>query len=277
MSRKRQQQTKSIQNTTLDIVIPVHNCFNIFKMGLDSIPDAIGDVSYKVIIVDNGSNKEEADKFYLDYPEYKVVRNKTNNGFPRTCNMGANRGYSPLILFLNSDVILEPNSLKKLVSNMDEPTVGVAGMKLIFPMDSPLPNSDVTRPCGKIQHVGITTNIKGEFPHIFLGWSPDNPRVNKVRDVVAVTGAALLTRRKLYLKAGRFFEGYGQGTWEDIDFCFAIRNLGYNIVVDTNAVGYHYTNATGTTYNIPYPLQINKMTFFQRWNKYMYWDEWRHW
>jgi len=277
-NRNKRAKTKSTKiNTTLDIIIPVHNCFEIFKQGLDSIPGAAGDVSYKVIIIDNGSDKEDADRFYSDYPNYKIVRNKTNNGFPASCNKGANQSYSPLMLFLNSDVVLEPNSIKQLVSNMDDPTIGVVGMKLIFPMDSPLPNSDVTRPHGKVQHVGITTNIKGEFPHLFLGWSPDNPRVNRVRDVVAVTGAALLTRRKLYISAGRFDENYGQGAWEDVDFCFAVRKLGYNIIVDTNAVGYHYTNATGTTYNIRYPLQVNKMIFMQKWSNEMYWDEWRHW
>jgi O-antigen biosynthesis protein len=276
MSRKRHNKPPK-ENTILDIVIPVHNCFDILKRGLDSIPGAIEDTSHKVIIIDNASDKEQADEFYKDYPDYKIIRNRENHGFPKTCNMGANRGYSPLILFLNSDVILEPGSLSQLISNMNDQTIGVAGMKLIFPMDNPLPSNEVVRPRGKIQHVGLTINIRGEFPHLFLGWSPDHPKVNKVRDVVGVTGAALLTRRNIFQKAGRFHEGYGKGTYEDLDYCFTVKNLGYNIIVDTKAVAYHYTNATGTTYNMSYPIQANKMLFYQRWNNHMYWDEWRHW
>jgi O-antigen biosynthesis protein len=275
-------ETKNKRNSLVDIVIPVHNCFKIFQKCLDSIPDALDDIPYTVIIVDNASNKEEADEFYsrIKEPNYKIIRNRDNFGFPKTCNQGVNHGYSQLVFFLNSDVVLEKDSVKQLISNIYKDgkyveNIGIVGMKLLFPLENPLPNN--IRPPGKVQHIGLTTNIRGDFQHIFIGWSADNPKVNKIRDVMAVTGAALLTRRDLFNKAGRFSEEYGKGTFEDVDFSFVIRKMGYNIVVDTKSIGYHYTNATGTTYGIGFPMQRNKMIFLQRWGNQMYWDEWRHW
>jgi len=275
-------ETKNKRNSLVDIVIPVHNCFKIFQKCLDSIPDALDDIPYTVIIVDNASNKEEADEFYsrIKEPNYKIIRNRDNFGFPKTCNQGVNHGYSQLVFFLNSDVVLEKGSVKQLIFNIYKDgkyveNIGIVGMKLLFPLENPLPNN--TRPPGKVQHIGLTTNIRGDFQHILIGWSADNPKVNKVRDVMAVTGAALLTRRDLFNKAGRFSEEYGKGTFEDVDFSFAIRKMGYNIVVDTKSIGYHYTNATSTTYGIGFPMQRNKMIFLQRWGNQMYWDEWRHW
>jgi len=202
---KRKRKNRNIRtnikpNSLVDIIIPVHNVFSIFQKGLDSIPDALEGIPHTVIIVDNASNREEADEFYSKISErnYKVIRNKENQGFAKTCNQGAMRGYSPLLFFLNSDVVLEKGSVKQLISNIYNEgsfvdKIGIVGMKLLFPIESPLPSN--VRPPGKVQHVGLTTNIRGEFPHILIGWSSDNPRVNRVRDVMAVTGAALLTRR----------------------------------------------------------------------------------
>jgi len=263
--------------TLLDIIIPVYNRFDLLKKCLEAIPKALGELTYQIIIVDNGSDREIADKFYSNYPFVKIIRNKENLGFPKACNKGFNRGVSPLVFFLNDDVMLEPSSIVQLVKNMDDPKVGVVGMKLIFPENTDLPSDEVNRPKGTVQHVGLTTNIRGDFPHILLGWNPNNPRVNAIREITAVTGAALLTRRNLFLRVGRFFEGYGMGTWEDIDLCFAIRDMGYSIIVDVNAVGYHYTGATAVTYKVQYPIIPNKMLFLQRWGRKLTWDEWKVW
>ena len=112
-----------------------------------------------------------------------------------------------------------------LVRAMDDPKVGVVGMKLMFP-ESDDTKKGLMGPANSIQHVGLSTTIHGDFAHHFIGWNKDNPRVNRVRDVYAVTGAALMTRRKLFFSLGRFFEGYGKGTWEDVDYSLAVRDLG---------------------------------------------------
>lgn len=258
-----------VNNTLVDIVFAVHRNFEMFDACLVSIPEAAEGITYNIIAVDNGSPKEEADPFYARWGDRLVViRNKENEGFPRACNTGARRKQSPLIFFLNTDVVLQPASLANLVKAMDDPQTGIVGMKLLFPPDS----VDAVRPAGKVQHVGMAANIRGEFEHIFLGWSPDNPKVAKVDFVPSVTGAALMVRRSLFSRVHGFSEGYGRGTYEDVDLCLAVASLGYRVRVVQDAVGYHFVGATSSKYNLPMPMVINRAVFLARWGGKFGWS-----
>jgi O-antigen biosynthesis protein len=276
MSRRKKNKKKSSPpvKTIVDIVIPVLKRFDLLEKCLASIPDAMGDIPYKVYIYDNGSPKEEADAFYsqLDRSTIIVTRSDHNRGFPIACNEGVKRGRSEYVFLLNSDIVLYPNSVNILVRDMQEnPNIGILGMKLLFPEDQV---NDPIRPAGKIQHVGLFTNIRAEIIHAFVGWSSNNPRPNKVREAYAVTGAALMTRRNIWIKAGGLLEDYGLGTFEDVDFCMTVREMGYEICVNVNAVADHYTNATAVSEKIAYPMQRNSGIFLSRWREKLLWTEW---
>lgn len=272
---KQHRKVSNKLNILVDIVIPVYRRFDLLEQCLNALPDAAGGVSYRVILVDNGSPEDEKVFYNSLSPDIKVIRNKQNLGFPKGCNMGASVGYSPLVFFLNSDLIMKPGSLELLVRNMDDPKVGVVGMKLIFP-DDPGTLDGSIRPANKLQHIGLAVNIRANVFHLFMGWNPNHPKVQAMRNVQFVTGAALMTRRSLFLKAGKFFEGYGLGTWEDIDLCVEIRKLGYNIVVEPKAEGIHYTSASATTYGIGFNLEGNRQLFLSRHGKDLIYDEWQY-
>lgn len=259
-------------DAVVDICICVYNRFDILKDCLASIPKAIQNSKYNIIIVDNNSVKDDADKFYSDNKEMIIIRNKENVGFPKACNQAARRKQSPFIFMLNSDVILDEHALDYLITKMDDPTVGVCGMKLMFPQDCLDLNSDA-RPAGKLQHIGLSVDLHGKVHHLFIGWNEDNPKVNSISDVFAVTGAAMLIRRTLWNKIGGFYDGYGMGTYEDVSVCQDIRNLGYRVVVVPNARGIHYVGATAEKYQVAFPLNINNLMFIQRYgNQLEWWD-----
>jgi GT2 family glycosyltransferase len=266
----------SIDKSLIDIIIPVYNRFDILEECLDAIPEAANGVSYNVICVDNNSSLAERDKFYSSRDDIILIQNRENFGFPRACNIGAKRKSSPILFFLNSDVILQPTAIEKMVMNLDDPQVGVVGALLQFPEYARDLNPNI-RPANKVQHVGMETNIHGKWIHVLLGWSVDNPKVLARKDTYAVTGAALMTRRSLWNKIGGFFEGYGLGTFEDVDFCVGIRDIGYNIVVETGAVGTHFTGATAEKERIQYPMDYNRFVFLQRWSQKLMWTEWNAW
>lgn len=268
--------------TLVDVIIPVYGRFDILPQCIDSIPDAVGGLPHNIILVDNNSpEKELADQFYRDVqaniPNLFVVRNKENAGFPVACNQGAKRKYSPLLFFLNSDVILKENAIRNMVMDMDDPKIGVVGMKLLFPdIAKGLKQDTQIRPAGKVQHVGLCTNIRGDFYHVFVGWSPEHPKVMAVREVYAVTGAALMTRRALFDKVGGFNPIYGLGTFEDVDYCLSVRELGYNVIVEQSAVGIHYTGATAEHYQLPYPMNQNHFIFMAKWANQLNYTESNH-
>ena len=277
MSRKHNKQ-KMLAVSLIDIIIPVMDMADMLINCLKSIPDAARDLSYQIIIVDNGSQPEELKK-YREFGKENfgnklhILEQHKNLGFPAACNRGVRFGYSPLLFFLNDDVILYPDSIVKLVKVMDDPTTGAVGMKLLFPKDSKDPN----RPAGRVQHVGISTNIKGNFIHNFVGWTPDNPRVLRIKESYAITGAAMMTRRNLFKQAKGFNEEYGQGTYEDIEYCLILRDMGYNIRIEQEAIGEHFVGATAMDKKIAYPLQQNQMLLMQHRGNQLLYTEWEIW
>ena len=270
--RKRKQNRTPPIIADLDIVIPVYGRFDMLERCLASIPEATKS-SYKITIYDDNSpDKEEADAFYKQFVTdrmVKVIRGKKSKGFPGACNTGVSAGHAPLVFLLNSDVVLSKGSLDIMIEDMKDQSIGVVGMKLLFPDDS----IDAIRPAGKIQHVGLFTNVFGDIVHSFIGWSPDNPRPNAIHEAYAVTGAALLTRRALWRKVGGLFTGYGRGTYEDVEYCLTIRALGYKIIVEIDAVATHYVGASASQ-NAPFNLRANKNIFMSRWARTLKYTDW---
>lgn len=270
----------TILTSLVDVIICVYGRFDLLERCLASIPDAFGEISYRIILIDNFSpNQEEADKFYASHSDVgKIIRNKKNIGYAPANNLGVRNSYSPLLFFLNSDVILDKDSAKHLIDNLGDEKIGVAGMFLTFPEDvNAMGLRPMGRPVGKVQHVGMETNIHGQFIHMYIGWSADNPRVLARRECYAVTGAALLTRRSLFERFKGFDEQYLQGTFEDADFCMNVRQAGYNIVVDLNAHAVHYTGASAESANVSFPVSDNQLKFIQKWKSQIKYSEYLAW
>jgi len=261
----------------LNIVIPVYGRFDLLEKCLDAIPASIS-TAYRVILVDNASpDKLEATRFYETYKDKysSLVVNHENRGFPFACNRGAKEGTSPLILFLNSDIILEPGSLDKLIRGLDDPKVGIAGMLLVFPEYAGSLRPDI-RPAGKVQHVGLEMNQQGQFIHMYVGWSADNPKVLSRHDSYAVTGAALLIRRELFVRAKMFDLEFGLGTFEDVSLCLTVRDMGYNVIVVPEARAIHYTGATAEYYKKGYPMQDNWQKLMMKWQNKLNVTSWMY-
>lgn len=263
----------------VDVVIPIYGKLDFFKKCLECLPTAFKSppawnsersVSYRVLALDNGSPDPGAKAIATSYPGHiRFERLKENVGFPKGCNLASKWGNAPLILFLNTDCFLEPGAGLILAEEMDNnPDYGVIGPKLLFPEDTP------QGPAGRVQHAGIDLNIRGEAVHTFIGWTANNPRVNKPAEVFAITGAALMTRRNIWQEVGGFFEGYGVGTWEDVDYCLTVRVLKYKIRYEPTAVGYHWVGASAIENKVAYPLNDNSQIFHYKFQGKLFWSEW---
>ncbi len=273
----------------IDVVMPVYGEWVLAERSYASIEAAMEGLGqpYRVIVVDNGTpdwqdpqgHKVSPIQQALGLrekmrPQDTFIRLEENKGYPGALNAGAAKGRAPLILVWTSDVAMAPGTIAPMVRDMDEPDIGVVGVKLLFPLDES-PHG----PSGKIQHAGVEFNIKGEPIHIFIGWSPDNPRVNKRVDVPAVTGALFLTRRSLWEKCGGMDLAFGKGTYEDMDYCFKVREGGARVLYEPAAWGYHYVGgsirkgAGGQGFN----LGMNALLFRGRWAPRIAWSEWKRW
>lgn len=278
MSRKQKHQSNP--KAILDVVITTGGRFDMLSKCLDALYKEAENTPLSIYIIDNASPAEERiANESLFFPrddsnivEFKSKRLQQSTGFPASNNDGARMGSAPLIMFLNDDVELHTGAIKEVLKSLDEPTIGTVGIKLLF---SPYRNHP-NYPQGKVQHIGLALNIRGDCIHPLIGWTPDNPKTKVSRDVIAVTGACLTVRRSIFNKVGGFSVEYGLGTWEDVDLCFKVRQQGFRVWVNCDATGYHYTNATVEKTKRGFPLQQNRMIFQTKWGEsgLMAWSDW---
>jgi O-antigen biosynthesis protein len=257
-------------SAAIDIVVTTCGRFDCLEKCLNAVYLESLKSPINLIVLDNGSPSDERivnqrlfewKKENNNIISFKTKRLPQNTGFPQGANEGARMGNAPLIMFLSDDVELQFGAVEKVLRRMDDPTIGICGIKLIFPPTSTSP----IRPAGKVQHVGLSLNIRGEPIHPLVGWSPDNLKTCVSRDVWAVTGACLTIRRSLFNKVGGFDLMYGMGTFEDMSLNMEVRRLGYRIFVDVDALGYHYVGATAEKLQQSFPIPYNLNLFRTKW------------
>ncbi len=287
MSRNNKRKHPHTAQSQIDVVVTTGGRFDLLEKCLTALYHEAQTTSLSIFLIDNASNAEERianaklfeyhpeDDPTLGVKEFRSKRLTQSIGFPDSNNEGARLGHAPLILFLNDDVELQDGAIASAVKRFEDATIGVVGAKLIFPPTSTSP----IRPAGKVQHVGVALNIRGEPVHPLVGWSADNPRTNVSRDVFAVTGAFLMVRRAIFQKVGGFNSIYGMGTWEDVELCMMVRQAGLRVFVDTESIGYHYVGATQEKKQVNYPLHTNRLIFQSRWanSGLMQWSEMELW
>lgn len=165
-----------------------------------------------------------------DGPRLQVTTTSDNPGYAAACNRGARGAATEWLLFLNSDVLLEADTLGAVLEEVaDDPGVGIATCRL------QLPDGRLDHAC----HRGIPTpfdslaykaRLDRLFPrsrrlgHYRLSWL--DPR--GTHDVEACSGAFLLIRRAALEAVGGWDERY----WfyaEDLDLCLRVRQAGWRV------------------------------------------------
>lgn len=300
--RKSRHSTCNRHNShELDIVIPVYGRPDLLRECLQSLEIAALDVDYQLFIVDDASpDKSAIEVIYNSLnSNTKILQNQQNKGFPATANRGAALGKSSSILILNTDVMLQAGAVRKMLNALwgdkspkgpitpsPDAQTGIVAPKLLFP-DTANISPDAR---GKVQHAGLAINAQGRPFHIQSGWDADNPRLSQGRAMQAVTGACLMTRRDVWQdvtrthqkagdpSGGAFNEIYGLGTYEDVEYCFAVRGNGYKVIFEPAAVGYHHVGGSVTQHQEGgYPLGRNRSIFMARCGHLLFWDEWLFW
>ena len=253
MGKRKRNIKKSIP---LDIVLTTAGSYELLEKCIESL-HAQTSQDFTLCLIDGNDNIEERNKHRELLDKYHAKLLGQNVGFPRLANEGSKMGNAPLILFLSDDIILKPDAIEKMLERMKDNTIGVLGVKLLFPEDS----VSAGRPAGKVQHVGLAMDVEANVVHPLVGWGADNPKTCISRDAFGVTGACILTRRALFNRVSGFDVDYGLGTYEDITLCLAIRSMGMRIFIDTDIQGYHYTGATAEKKGAGFPLQQNAQIF----------------
>lgn len=224
----------------ISILIPSKDNPHVLRTCISSIREKTklesGDglrLALEIIVVDNGSSSENRILLEAMAREYNFtyLYEPMPFNFSKMCNLGAARSTGNYLLLLNDDMeIIEPLWLLRLFAKASLPHAGAVGAKLLYP------GSDV------IQHIGIT-NIKVGPVHKLLKQHDENcyyhGQNRHIYDMIGVTAACLLVAKSKFEEAGGLYEGMAVA-YNDVDFCFALYDLGYYNILRNDVVLYHH-------------------------------------
>jgi len=190
-----------------------------------------------VIVVDNASSDGSLDTV-SDLPLTAIPRGE-NSGFAAGCNAGWRAGEAPYVLFLNPDASLDEQSLRTLVTNLEQaPALGAAAPRIEHP-DGSLAWSQRRFPRLRATYARALF-LHRIFPH--SAWSDEVIRDSAAYEAPTspewLSGACLLVRRSALEAIGGWDDAfflYG----EDIDLCRRLRQSGYDLRFEPAARAVH--------------------------------------
>jgi len=191
----------------------------------------------EILIIENNSRDPAIfdcyERLRKQDPRIRVLTCDGAFNYSAINNFAAANAKGKYLLLLNNDTaIIKPASLwhmKKLAARSD---VGAVGALLMYPDDT-------------VQHAGVILGYGGIAGHAFAGEDPEAglPGYEKLlfwntRNVSAVTGACMMLRREVFLKAGGFDETLTV-TFNDIDLCLTLRKMGLKVLECPDALLIH--------------------------------------
>ena len=188
----------------------------------------------EIVIVDNGSTRDEAAPLRERYPDVKVLRSERNLGFAGGNNLGFAAATGDYLLLLNNDTEVTEDTLHYLRETLDnDRSIGAVCPKIRF-----------FAPPQHIQFAGYTPLTRITLRNALIGFGePDDGRYDTPHDTPYAHGAAMMVRRETLEKAGPMPEIYFL-YYEELDWSAQLRKAGYRLWNEPAAVVYHKEGMT---------------------------------
>jgi len=220
----------------LSVVIVNYKTPHLVIDAIQSFQGLMGRV--RLFVIDNASNDNSVSEIsnYLSAEgldsQATVVGSDKNSGFSSGNNIGIKQCKSEFILLLNSDTIVRPEALEKLVKTLvDNPDKGMASPRLEWPDGSPQESCFQNhRPVNELIRSAATRQVtqllkRYEVPQ-------------RVSDDICcpewTSFACVLVRRKVFEDIGLLDEGFFM-YFEDVDFCMRAAQKGWGIIHNPSA------------------------------------------
>ena len=231
------------------IIIPTYNQWEYTRQCIESIR-RFTTCPYELIIVDNGSSDETVAALRA-YPEVTVIENPANFGFPKACNQGMEAAQGEQFVILNNDVVVSRNWLDNLLICLhSDPSHGAVG---------PISNY-----VSGVQLHAVSYTSMEDMQQFAREHNQPNP--SRWFYALRIVGFCMLIRRSVYDELGGFDEDFGQGNFEDDDYCMRIRRAGYRLVVAADTFVHHYGSVSQRVNpNYGDLLQANLRRFHSKW------------
>ncbi len=223
---------------SVSVIIPNWNGSDLLQAYLPSVLEAQEKYRGKaeVIVVDDASTDASVRLLQEEFAGIKAVVHEHNRGFGKACWSGAKAAQHPILIFLNSDVKVDPDFIDPLVDCLKDPTA-FAASPLVFDEIGTLSNVTISIPYfrrGKIRY-------KSFDPQQLLSNTSALP--NPWYTLFPIGGAFAVDRAR-FLKLQGFDDLFEPFYYEDTDLGFRAWRRGWKCIVVPESRVIHFHSGT---------------------------------
>lgn len=193
----------------------------------------------EIIVADNASTDSSIEFLQDNFPEVRIITNRTNGGFARGYNEALAEIEADYFILLNSDIEVTPNWIEPVIALMQkDDTIAACQPKL---------RSFYERE--KFEYAGAAGGFIDMYGYpfcrgrIFQNLETDNGQYDDAIEIFWATGACMFVKADLYKQFGGFDEDFF-AHMEEIDFCWRLKNGGYKIMYCPDSVVFHVGGGT---------------------------------
>lgn len=215
---------------TFSVNILARNSVEQTRRCIESIVRFAGDASIEIILVDNASQDGLdlwASAFKYEEPRLHILRASRTMGTAEARNIGLKQSRGRYILLLDTGIELTGDIFTSLEKTLANNKVGITGLH------------------------GLRTEDLRHFEE------------SQQAEVDAIDYACMAFRRKLLKKTGLFDERYRYPRYMDVDFNFAIRDTGAQVVVTPDLPLTCHTSPLESNLSDAERMRLTKRNFYR--------------
>lgn len=228
----------------VSIIVVTMNTPEITRACLESVIRH-SSVRYELIVVSN-SRAEAIRKTLKKIHGLRVIQNQENLGYTKAANQGAIESRGKFLCFLNSDTIVPPGWLERLLEAASLPGVGAAGAK----------RWGQPRTKDAAMRLGYT---------LLADKALKNARQKKFETASRLCGYCIMIPRHVMACQGLFDERFFFG-YEDFDYSLQLRVKGYKLLLVNPLFISHIGSASSTLQRHRQLVRVSRKQYLAKWS-----------
>ena len=225
------------------------------------------EITYEIVLVDNHSDDGNMARLRrLENEKTRVYETEINGGFGYGNNRGVEKSTGEYVFFLNSDTILYPRTLPRMVRQMrEDETLGVLGCLMRDGEDRPLVSAHSFENAGSLF---AQTLVKPLIPGFLKNrrGARFTEHQTQIREYDWVSGAAMLMPRAVFDRAGGWNERFFM-YMEDEELCWRVGKLGYKVALFPQFGLQHLVGKSGGSALSVFEQYKSKLMFYHDMDK----------
>ena len=237
------------QEINTAVVVLNWNGINWLKKFLPILIEKSKDAN--IYIADNASTDNSVDYVNNNFPNVKVLKNFSNEGYAKGYNDALETLKEEFFVLINSDIEVTDNWIKPIINLMEANSdIAACQPKILSFHDRN--KFEYAGACG-----GFIDTLGYPFcrGRIFSDLEDDNNQYNDITEVFWASGACLFVRAKHFKEVNGFDNDFFAHQ-EEIDLCWRLKNKGYKIMVNPNSTVFHVGAGTLKT-SSPFKTYLN--------------------